>query len=242
MFAAKHLILGPLKFRHDRRCREFFAALDVMQAHSGNLPLLNLREFFGENCFAEIRIFEDLASLLINRHCGEIAVVSHSELFFLCALAKHFAPGKVFEIGTGFGGTSYNLSLNLPADAKIISLSRKIWPSGSVELGQFLKSGRIELISSNSLDYDFSPYSGAIDLVFVDGGHDYETVKIDSINALRMIKPGGIIVWHDYSRWFPGVRRCLNKLGEELALRQVLGTSLVVYQSPDAQEPSGGEL
>ena len=35
-------------------------------------------------------------------------------------------------------------------------------------------------------------------LVFVDGCHAYDFVHQDTANALRYLRPGGLIVWHDY--------------------------------------------
>lgn len=40
------------------------------------------------------------------------------------------------------------------------------------------------------------------DMVFIDGDHRAATVYSDSINALRVVKPGGLIIWDDY-KWTP---------------------------------------
>lgn len=40
--------------------------------------------------------------------------------------------------------------------------------------------------------------AGKFDFIFIDGGHDYETVAIDTANALTMAKPDSVILWHDY--------------------------------------------
>lgn len=40
---------------------------------------------------------------------------------------------------------------------------------------------------------------GNIDLVFIDGGHDFETIRIDTENAIRMIGNNGVIIWHDFN-------------------------------------------
>lgn len=36
-----------------------------------------------------------------------------------------------------------------------------------------------------------------MDFVFVDGFHCYEYVKNDTEKGLEMLRPGGIIAWHD---------------------------------------------
>ena len=40
---------------------------------------------------------------------------------------------------------------------------------------------------------------GNIDLVFIDGGHDLETIRIDTENAIRMVGNSGVIIWHDFN-------------------------------------------
>ncbi|MDM0105010.1 class I SAM-dependent methyltransferase [Variovorax sp. J22R24] len=36
------------------------------------------------------------------------------------------------------------------------------------------------------------------DLIYIDAGHEYADVKLDSINAARKLKPDGIIIFNDY--------------------------------------------
>jgi predicted O-methyltransferase YrrM len=40
---------------------------------------------------------------------------------------------------------------------------------------------------------------GGADLIFIDGGHDLETVRLDIQNYLPFVKPGGIVAFHDFS-------------------------------------------
>lgn len=60
------------------------------------------------------------------------------------------------------------------------------------------------------------------DVVFIDGGHDYETVRSDTRLAYQIVRPGGAIVWHDYNAMPEiGVRRCIdemNALGDSRVL------------------------
>ena len=41
--------------------------------------------------------------------------------------------------------------------------------------------------------------AGAADLIFIDGGHDLDTVRHDLANYLPFLKPGGIAAFHDFS-------------------------------------------
>jgi hypothetical protein len=60
------------------------------------------------------------------------------------------------------------------------------------------------------------------DFVFIDGGHDYETVKHDSELALQLVGRGGIIAWHDYNdNPANGVKTVVDKINSEVGGRVV---------------------
>jgi len=35
----------------------------------------------------------------------------------------------------------------------------------------------------------------------VDGAHDYEAAARDTGNALKLVSPGGIVLWHDFGQY-----------------------------------------
>lgn len=82
----------------------------------------------------------------------------------------------------------------------------------------------------NSNEFDFSHFPVKFDLIFIDGGHDYETVKKDTENSLLVLEEGGVILWDDYKPSTPGVFNYLNQVQVELQLRHIEGTSIVVYE------------
>ena len=54
-------------------------------------------------------------------------------------------------------------------------------------------------LQGNSQTFDFSPYKGQFDLVFVDGDHHYESVRKDTETAFTLLhNDNSVIVWHDY--------------------------------------------
>jgi predicted O-methyltransferase YrrM len=59
---------------------------------------------------------------------------------------------------------------------------------------------KIRLLNENSLSFDPARHGliGTQDLVFIDGGHDYETIRNDTAKAFKMAKPDSVILWHDY--------------------------------------------
>ena len=109
-------------------------------------------------------------------------------------------------------------------------------------LREFLDSGRINQIISRSQEFDYSPFEKRVDFIFVDGDHTYNGIKNDSQAALRMLAPGGIILWHDYFPRFSEVRRYLHELNENLQLRHVPDTALIMYQAPRAESSKKVEI
>jgi hypothetical protein len=94
------------------------------------------------------------------------------------------------------------------------------------------EAARVEQLYGDSLDFDAGPYRGLMDFCFVDASHEYEHVRRDTANALAMVRPGGTIFWHDYSRWWPGVQKCLDDLSRELPLFRVFDTALAALVRP----------
>jgi hypothetical protein len=79
-----------------------------------------------------------------------------------------------------------------------------------------------------------------MDVVFVDGAHEWRWVESDSQNALRMVAPGGMVIWHDYGHRGEAadVTEYLEALDRQLGgrLRWVRGTSLVFYPAAGHRE------
>jgi len=58
---------------------------------------------------------------------------------------------------------------------------------------------RVCQIYADSTKWDDSQYpDGFFDSVLVDGGHIPEVVASDTKKALRLVRPGGLIMWHDF--------------------------------------------
>ena len=54
------------------------------------------------------------------------------------------------------------------------------------------------------------------DLMFIDGDHSEEVASFDCRQALRLVKPGGIIAVHDYTPRWPGVLQAVRRELREL--------------------------
>jgi len=179
-----------------------------------------------------------------------------SELGIISLLAKRCQKDSIiFEIGTFDGRTTLNLAINSLQTCKIytLDLPQNKETKFNVEGGEkhfidkqepglryksfdegFSKyKAKITQLLGDSATFDFSPFENKCGLVFVDGSHAYEYACVDSYSALKMVKDGGIVIWHDYGVW-RAVTQALEELEEkeELGLRHIAGTSLVYWKAP----------
>jgi predicted O-methyltransferase YrrM len=82
---------------------------------------------------------------------------------------------------------------------------------------------------SRTLDPAAHGLDGSVDLVFVDGGHDTETVTIDTANARRMIGDSGVVVWHDFNSTIHGdVTTFVNGLAQHEVVVCIQHTMLAI--------------
>jgi hypothetical protein len=168
------------------------------------------------------------------------------EVVAICKLAYCCRPSRIFEFGTFQGGTTLRLAANTAAEILTLDLPPRGHPdfmpprADDPELDVYPETpgvrflytpfaARIRQLYGDSQTFDFSPYFEAMDFVFVDACHHYEFALRDSMNAFKMIRPGGIIVWHDYAVWAPGVRQALQEVSQRFPLFHIAGTSLAVY-------------
>jgi FkbM family methyltransferase len=67
---------------------------------------------------------------------------------------------------------------------------------------RYLEKGfgdRVCQIYSDSCAWDISGYpQGFFDTALIDGGHSYDVVVNDTMKAFELVRPGGIIMWHDF--------------------------------------------
>ena len=95
-------------------------------------------------------------------------------------------------------------------------------------------ASKITQLFADSKQFDETPYLNQMDLIFIDGSHAQSYVENDTEKALRMLKPGGLLLWHDYrgANRAKGVFKALNNLNKKLTLMHIENTSLVAYRKP----------
>ena len=158
------------------------------------------------------------------------ASISMLEGAALAAFIQKLGAKRIFEFGTYKGVSTTQLALNLPDDGMVYTLdlpqdhpaySLAIPKSEERQIAAETGKGilipqelrhKVTFLRSDSAKFDTTPYQGMMDLVFVDGAHSYEYVKNDTDKGLEMLRPGGIIAWHDCTPSHPDVVKYLKTL------------------------------
>jgi hypothetical protein len=235
--AARVAVAGPLMLPFSRLWRHRLEATRLLAAH----PFLDVETDLSE--FLD----RDLDGVALGPVAAGHANVSAFELLSLCSLVAQCRCRHVFEIGTFDGRTTLAMARNVPTDGHVYTLnlppadpaSRPAVPTYDATLSTMVVSGerfigtpesaRITQLWGDSAAFDYAPYRGRMDFVFVDGAHSEAYVANDTARALELLRPeGGMIAWHDATRY--GVRPFLTRYRREtgLPLRVVASTALAV--------------
>ena len=174
--------------------------------------------------------------------------ISTSEAVSLGVLMRKVKAKRVFEFGTNRGISTTQLALNVGEGGMVFTLDLPqenrqtkfdIKLAGDLMVAhQFEKADlipkhcwpRVTFIEQDSATLDESVYAGSMDAVFVDGAHIYEYVRNDSEKGWRMLRPGGVIIWHDFRPQTPDVMRYL--LESDYKPSRVDGTTLAFAAKP----------
>lgn len=157
--------------------------------------------------------------------------------------AKH-----ALEIGTFDGNTTVNIAANLADGGRVVTVDLPVDHAVDYALkieGEELRNvtdrrivgdqfkghpleSRVQQVFGDSATLDWSKLGGPFDFAFIDGCHDYNYVKSDTDHALEVVRPGGIIMWHDYAMMEP-VSRAVDEYRERIdRLCAVEGTRIAM--------------
>ena len=120
------------------------------------------------------------------------------------AISKEFIP-KFLSENQNFSNPLKSFVYNLLLKEKLNSLS---------SVSNFLKKfkSNIKLIKGNSLEILPKIDLKIFDMIFVDGGHSYETVKYELGYILKNIKNNCLVVCDDYTLLeTPGVKKAIDE-------------------------------
>lgn len=104
----------------------------------------------------------------------------------------------VVNIGAGLG-TSVLAMLEERNDLFILSVDVKVCRKEQAHLRKAGLYGLHRVVRLLGKSYEIGEnWPWPVDMVFMDGGHDHDTVRWDVEAWLPKVKPGGIIAFHDY--------------------------------------------
>jgi len=157
-------------------------------------------------------------------------------------LVSYFKPSSILEIGTHIGASTAYLACALRLlendsrkDLKLTTVDildvnspegpwRQVGEKWSpMELLQFREvANLVEFVEARSLDY-LEGTTETFDFIFLDGDHSAATVYQEVHAALSCLRPGGVILLHDY---FPECKAIWSngavKPGPYLALQRLI--------------------
>jgi predicted O-methyltransferase YrrM len=188
-----------------RGAGETLRLLDYLASvHAAGLPRMSLAEFqqrlvtTGDQSPPHVLLHPRFTAL------GSGTIADMASLASLVALRR---PRQVLEFGTCEGASTWHLWANAPPEATIttldLPLETHVVGSTDPEL-QGLRSRpllpddrRVRLIEGDSRTW--IPDVRDVDFCFIDAGHSYECVKNDTEKAFGVMRPGGLVIWHDAS-------------------------------------------
>lgn len=176
--------------------------------------------------------------------------ITLNELTIISQLIHDHKPQTIFEIGTFNGRTTINLAHFSPQEATVYTLDlpkeglatakfgieegdRKYVDKNVIGERYQKNTDKIVQLYGDSATFDFTPYYGTMDFVFVDGAHSAPYAENDTEVAFKLIRDGGIILWHDYGVW-RGVTKVLNNYYRHDArfknIQHIEGSCFVYYK------------
>ena len=124
----------------------------------------------------------------------------------------NLARGKrVLEIGSYCGASTIAMAQSArevhavdPHDGRATPRPKNTFHEMRDNLARYGVSEKVTILrGTTSAMLATGPLDLEVDLVFIDGAHDVESVRSDIEYARRILAPGGLIAFHDY-RQFPG--------------------------------------
>lgn len=235
--------------------KEVSEKIDGFELHSAQarklIPTVRLHQIFP----AEL----EGGRIILERFLGQWGNISVEELCKICLISKWLRPELIVEFGTYNGMTTLQLAQNTPDSCQIVTvdidpdstdaaslrigdidgfLARKAG-TFRVPVGEYFRNypvrSRIQQLLGDSTKLNFEPWYGQANLVFIDAGHTYDYIKSDTQAARRIIRPGGVLIWHDYMQLLhPDVTRYLAELAAGgLQIYHLYGTTLAIHRVPN---------
>jgi predicted O-methyltransferase YrrM len=147
--------------------------------------------------------------------------LSWNETAILLYLLRSVNPKVMIEIGCNTGVTAAAVLKNVPSIERYIGIdvAPDFIPTLECQINEVPQQAgwyaadndRFLLLTRPSMELkaaDLEP----CDAMFIDGDHSEAAVAHDSLLAKELVRPGGVIIWHDYENPAVGVTKALDRL------------------------------
>jgi len=212
----------------------------------GRLPRVHLPKVFPG--------IENVDVQLMNVYKRKIGLsIDAYELMVLCSIERFIGATRVLEIGTYDGNTTLNLAANLAEGGHVTTIDLPSdWnndfvydvPDSRWNVSNLQQVGiqyrgtsyasRIRQVLCDSARADFEKLDPPFDLIFIDGCHFRDYVRRDTENALKNLRDGGVLIWHDYGD-LKEVSQVVDESTRTMKAYVIRGTRLAVAYSGDGR-------
>ena len=182
--------------------KKYFRKTSLKQKGHGDFLLDEVRKE-KPKIFLEIGVFHGVTA----RNICELLYRTHNNDF------KYIGLDLFAENEENKNEVIPNNTFNNPLKRIYFKYIKKQNPYSLEAVKDLLKKfeNNVHLIQGNSNNVLKKIDMGKIDYVFLDGGHEYNTVKNDLDNCIEVIKKGGTVLCDDYNLGSaPGVKRAID--------------------------------
>jgi hypothetical protein len=128
-------------------------------------------------------------------------------------LAANCKTGPIVEIGAWMGRSTFAWASGVRASnrgVKVVSVECDRKPEFAANMTRLGVAHHIKEINGKSIDIARDwPSEQKIEVVFIDGSHNYEDVRDDILAWYPLLRDGGIMALHDTAGWWSGPTRAM---------------------------------
>ena len=182
--------------------RKFYRKTSLKQKGIGEI-FLNEVQKSNPKSFFEIGIFHGVTA----RNVCDLMYKNHKFDFKYIGI-------DLFDQGVNANEIAPNFKFNNPLKNFYFKYIKRQNPYSELAVADLLKkySKNIEIITGNTNEKLKMLSLSNLDYIFIDGGHDFETIKNDLFFSKKFIKKGGTILCDDYDlSYAPGVKKAIDE-------------------------------
>ena len=195
----------------------------------GLLHLTNRRYWNSIPYRLKVGVKEMFPELRLRRLVGNgVAIRTQTSIrqrLALYEIARDSVKNKCFvEIGSYLGATAVVLAAAMSRQTDGVVYCIDTWENDAMSEGAWSTyevfmmniqpwTSIIKPIKGLSSQVGLPVGDGEVDLVFIDGDHAYQAVKLDVERYAKFVRPGGFLVFHDQA-FYPSVTKVVGELLE----------------------------